>query len=59
LSKGSSGNINKVETGSRVTLQIAVQLPQVHDVIDREEASFSPGSIEDRSSMSLGQYETI
>ena len=55
LSQGSSGYINKVEPGGGVTLEVRVNLSEVHEVSCREESSLGPGSVQDWSSVPLGQ----
>jgi len=42
-----------------VTLKIAVDLAQVVQILDGEEASLSPSGVKNGSSMSLGQDEAI
>ena len=57
LAQGTSCHIDKVQPGCRVTLQIRIDFPQVHQIVNGEETSLSPSSIENRRRMTFRQDE--
>lgn len=42
LAEGSSGDVDEVQSWSRVTLEVAIQLPQVHQILRGEKPSLGP-----------------
>ena len=42
-----------------MTFKVRVDLPQIHEVLGREEASLGPGSVKDGGSVTLGEDEPV
>ena len=57
LAQGSGGHVYEIEPGGWVTLEVRVDLPEVHEVGRGEEAGLGPGGVQDRGSVSLRQDE--
>ena len=57
LAQRASGHINEGQSWGWMSLKVRVNLSQIHQLLHREETCLSPGSIEDGSSMTLGQNE--
>ena len=57
LAQGPRGHVNKAKPRGGVTLEVGVNLAEVHQVLPGEEASLRPGGIQDWGSVTLGQDE--
>lgn len=59
LAKRPRGDIDEVQSGRGMALEVRVQLPQLHEVRGGEEAGLSPGGVQDGGGVALGQHEAV
>ncbi len=59
LSKGPGGDVDKVQPGRGVALEVALQLAELQQLAGGEKARLGPSGVEDGGGVTLGQDEAI
>ena len=53
------GHVDEAEPGSGVTLQVGVDLPEVEQLLGREQPGLCPGGVQDGGGVTFGEYKPV